>query len=60
MRAVLSAWLHDRAHLSPEMALRIETPFGATMDALMRMQNSYDIARKGRGHSCPAILAASL
>ena len=29
----------------PEMALRIEKAFGVSMDTLMRMQNSYDIAR---------------
>jgi plasmid maintenance system antidote protein VapI len=27
------------------MALRIEKAFGVSMDTLMRMQNSYDIAR---------------
>lgn len=31
--------------LSPEMALRIEKAFGVSMDTLMRMQNSYDIAQ---------------
>lgn len=43
-RAALSAVLNERAHLSPEMALRIEKAFGVSMDTLMRMQNSYDIA----------------
>ena len=37
--------LNERAHLSPEMALRIEKAFGVAMDTLMRMQNSYDIAQ---------------
>ena len=41
-RAALSAVLNERAHLSPEMALRIEKAFGVSMDTLMRMQNSYD------------------
>ncbi|MGI4879888.1 MAG: HigA family addiction module antitoxin, partial [Janthinobacterium lividum] len=41
----LSALLNERAHLSPEMALRIEKAFGVSMDTLMRMQNSYEIAR---------------
>jgi addiction module HigA family antidote len=41
----LSALLNERASLSPEMALRIEKVFGLSMDTLMRMQNSYDIAR---------------
>jgi len=44
-RATLSALLNERAHLSPKMALRIEKAFGVSMDTLMRMQNSYDIAQ---------------
>ena len=44
-RATLSALLNERSHLSPEMALRIEKAFGVSMDTLMRMQNSYDIAQ---------------
>jgi antitoxin HigA-1 len=44
-RPALSAFLNERASLSPEMALRIEKAFGVSMDTLMRMQNSYDISR---------------
>jgi len=44
-RAALSALLNERADLSPEMALRIEKAFGVSMDTLMRMQNSFDIAQ---------------
>ena len=44
-RPALSALLNERANLSPEMALRIEKAFGVSMDTLMRMQNSYDIAQ---------------
>jgi len=44
-RPALSALLNERAHLSPEMALRIEKAFGAPMETLMRMQSSYDIAQ---------------
>lgn len=44
-RATLSTLLNERAHLSPEMALRVEKAFGVSMDILMRMQNSYDIAQ---------------
>ena len=43
-RPALSALLNERAHLSSEMALRIEKAFGVSMDTLMRMQNSFDIA----------------
>ncbi len=44
-RPALSALLNERAALSPEMALRVEKAFGVSMDTLMRMQNSYDIAK---------------
>ena len=44
-RAALSALLNERANLSPEMALRVEKAFDVPMDTLMRMQNSFDIAR---------------
>lgn len=43
-RAALSTFLNARSSLSPEMALRIEKAFGVSMETLMRMQNSYDIA----------------
>ena len=44
-RPALSALLNEHVDLSPEMALRIEKAFGISMDTLMRMQNSYEIAR---------------
>jgi antitoxin HigA-1 len=44
-RATLSTLLNERSQLSSEMALRIEKAFGVSMDTLMRMQNSYDIAQ---------------
>ena len=47
-RPALSAMLNERAALSPEMALRIEKAFGVSMDTLMRMQGSFDIARARR------------
>ena len=51
-RVRLSALLDERSKLSCEMALRIEKAFGVSMDTLMRMQNSFDIAqareREGR------------
>ncbi|WP_297492803.1 HigA family addiction module antitoxin [Acidocella sp.] len=43
-RAKLSTLLNQRAHLSPKMALRVEKAFGVSMDTLLRMQMSYDIA----------------
>lgn len=44
-RPALSALVNERASLSPEMALRFEKAFGVSMDTLMRMQNSFDIAQ---------------
>ena len=44
-RATLSTLLNEHSQLSSEMALRIEKAFGVSMDTLMRMQNSFDIAR---------------
>ena len=44
-RATLSTLLNEHSPLSSEMALRIEKAFGVSMDTLMRMQNSYDIAK---------------
>jgi addiction module HigA family antidote len=44
-RPALSNLLNGNADLSGEMALRIEKAFGPTMDTLMRMQSSYDIAQ---------------
>ena len=44
-RPTLSGLLNAKADLSGDMALRFEKAFGVDMEALMRMQNSYDIAR---------------
>jgi addiction module HigA family antidote len=44
-RPTLSSLLNAKADLSGDMALRFEKAFGVDMEALMRMQNSYDIAR---------------
>lgn len=44
-RPALSALLNGRAHLSPEMALRIEKAFGVSVETLMQMQNKFDIAQ---------------
>jgi len=44
-RPALSALLNERASLSSEMAIRVEKAFGVSMATLMRMQNSFDIAK---------------
>ncbi len=44
-RAALSTFLNERASLSPDMAIRLEKAFGVSMETLMRMQNSFDIAQ---------------
>jgi addiction module HigA family antidote len=50
-RAALSTFLNERASLSPDMAIRIEKAFGVSMDTLMRMQNSFDIAQARKHES---------
>ena len=44
-RTALSTLLNERASLSADMAIRIEKAFGVSMETLLRMQMSYDIAR---------------
>jgi addiction module HigA family antidote len=44
-RPAVSNLLNGHADLSGEMALRIEKAFGVSMDTLMRMQLSYNIAQ---------------
>lgn len=43
-RSALSTFLNARSRLSPDLALRIEKTFGVSIDTLMRMQKSFDIA----------------
>ena len=47
-RPALSAFLNERAALSPDMAIRIEKAFGLKLETLMRMQNAFDIAEARR------------
>jgi addiction module HigA family antidote len=44
-RATLSDFLHGKAALTPEMALRIEKAFGSDMGHLLRTQLAYDVAQ---------------
>jgi len=44
-RPALSALLNERASLSPDMAIRIVKAFGVSMSTLLRMQNSFEIAK---------------
>jgi len=44
-RVALSRLIHEKASLSAEMAIRLDKAFGADMETLMRMQNSFDISR---------------
>ena len=50
-RAALSTFLNERASLSADMAIRVEKAFGISMETLMRMQNSFDIAQAHRRQS---------
>lgn len=44
-RSTLSDFLHGKAALTPDMALRIEKAFGPDMSHLLRMQLAYDVAK---------------
>ena len=44
-RQALSTFLNGQSDLSPEMAIRLDKAFGVSMETLMRMQCSYDIAK---------------
>lgn len=44
-RPTLSNLLNGNAALTGDMALRLEKAFGVSMDTLMRMQLSYDLAQ---------------
>lgn len=51
-RQALSELVNGRTAISPDMALRLEKAFGVSMDTLLRMQTSYEIARaRGRADS---------
>lgn len=50
-RAALSAFLNERASLSADMAIRLDKAFGVSMETLMRMQNSFDIAQARKRES---------
>ena len=47
-RPTLSDIVNGKARVTPDVALRIEKAFGVSMDLLLRMQASYEIA-KARG-----------
>ena len=47
-RPTLSNLLDGRAALTPEMAIRIETAFGAEADHLLRVQLTFDLAEARR------------
>lgn len=63
-RPALSALVNERAALSPDMAIRIDKAFGVSMETLLRMQNSYDIAqakaREGAIRVVPYVAAAGI
>ena len=44
-RQAMSGFLNEQTTLSSEMAIRLEKAFGVSMEKLMRMQNTYDIAQ---------------
>ena len=44
-RQALSDLVNCKASLSPDMAVRLEKAFGVSMETLLRMQGSYEIAQ---------------
>ena len=44
-RATLSEIVNDKSRLTPDVALRLERAFGVSMELLLRMQGSYEIAQ---------------
>jgi addiction module HigA family antidote len=44
-RQALSTFLNGQSDLSPEMAIRLDKAFGVSLETLMRMQNTFDIAK---------------
>ena len=44
-RPTLSDIVNGKARLTPDVALRIEKAFGVSMDLLLRMQTSYEVAK---------------
>ncbi len=47
-RAALSTFLNEHTSLSADMTIRIETAFGVSMETLIRIRNSFDIAQACR------------
>ena len=47
-RQALSELLNGHTAISSDMALRLEKAFGVSMDTLLRMQTSYEIAQARR------------
>ena len=58
-RAALSNLLNGNASLSPDMAIRLDKAFGADMETMMRMQNSFDIAEAKKRWDMVGIAAAA-
>lgn len=44
-RSQLHRVLSGKSAISPELALRLETVFGSTADAWLRLQTAYDVAQ---------------
>ena len=44
-RATLSNIVNGKAHLSTDVALRLEKAFGVSMELLLRMQTAHEVAK---------------
>ena len=58
-RPALSALLNEHVSMSPDMAIRFDKAFGVSMETLMRMQNSYDIAQARKCRDLVEVAAAA-
>ena len=58
-RPALSALLNEHVSMSPDMAIRFDKAFGVSMETLMRMQNSYDIAQARKRWDLVEVAAAA-
>ena len=50
-RPTLSEIIGDKRRLTPDVALRLEKAFGVSMELLLRMQTSYEVAKAREGAS---------
>jgi len=58
-RQTLNDLVHARRGISPEMAIRLDLAFGGGADTWLRMQTTYDLARRQAGVVEPGLRSAA-